>query len=61
MSKKHFEMVARALSGALATAGNDESQRENLRGLAIELSAGFASENPRFDSQRFLNACGFYA
>jgi hypothetical protein len=49
MTKKHFEFVA-----AIINAANNGVAPENLATLA---AAKFEKENPRFDKQRFLNAC----
>lgn len=50
MSRKHFEVVARALRGI-----EDVDAR---RSAAEALIAVFFVQNPRFDAKRFLTACG---
>lgn len=52
MSRKDYQAVA----AAVAATGGDYATREEM---ACRLAAVFASENPRFDSGRFLAACGF--
>lgn len=34
-------------------------ETEALRELALELSREFKADNPRFDKEKFLKACGF--
>lgn len=48
MTKKHYEAIARLLSG----------QNADLD-LCESLARYFKSENPNFDRQRFLKACGY--
>ena len=56
MTKKHFEAIARIIN---------DVRDENFRGeaateeIANRLGEFFKSENPRFDLDRFLTACGF--
>ena len=55
MTKKHFELVARVIKGMPDFAASLRTQKESCaRAFAVE----FAKENPRFDSARFLAACG---
>ena len=50
MTKKHFQIIADIvkLHGTSPTA----------RAMALDFSVAFKKENPRFDTVRFLNACG---
>ena len=50
MTKKHFELVA-----SLINAANQGAPASDLALLAV---AKFEEENPRFDAERFLDACG---
>ena len=52
MTKQHFEFVAVLLNAALKG-----TPPLNLVQLA---SAKFAKDNPRFDEERFKEACGYY-
>lgn len=63
MTRKDFELIARALRDArpAVTSRNEEMTRERLSALntAAELMASeLASTNPRFNRERFLKACG---
>lgn len=52
MTRKHFEAIAAII----------DAQRDigvEIQGTANELAAFFATENPNFDRERFLKACGF--
>jgi len=58
MTKRHFESIAAiiAYEHRLARgAARPEGLTENI---AHKLADYFANENPRFDRQRFLVACG---
>jgi hypothetical protein len=50
MTKKHFELVA-----SLINAANQGAPASDLALLAV---AKFEEDNPRFDAERFLDACG---
>jgi hypothetical protein len=52
MSKKDYEAVARILSDSRAI--SDAA----LPYLAEKFADWFADDNPRFDRERFLKACG---
>lgn len=57
MTRKHFEAIAAAIVKNCGE-GQPPSVRLALDGTAKDLAAIFADENPRFDSARFLAACG---
>ncbi len=61
MGRKQFEMIAKAVKGqvALAEEASQDTGAFYLRNLADDLADGFRAENPRFDRDRFLRACGF--
>ena len=50
MSKRDFEAVARVVR----LFGGDKSRKATL---AIELSREFAMLNPRFNKEKFIDAC----
>lgn len=61
MTRKHFEAMA-----ALIRAEQEQPMyedlsvcREAIRDVALRLSSQFNLENPRFDRERFMKACGF--
>ena len=67
LSRKHFEAVARILESNNAPVEDStpgfiegwEAGREAMRrDVANDLADYFATENPNFDRQRFLKACG---
>lgn len=64
MTKAHFEAIAASFKSQRAELFNtdgfaDDSAFQTLRSTAIRQAALFAEFNPRFDSRRFLTACGF--
>ena len=52
ITRKHFEKTASLIKGYTAI---NEDQRYNM---ALEFSNMYAEENPRFDAERFIKACG---
>lgn len=54
MTKRHFEAFAR-----LILAQQGITTDTDLRTFADIVAYVAASDNPRFDRQRFLKACGF--
>jgi hypothetical protein len=70
MTKKHFEAIAALVKDQgvridICQEGNDLDQDEAaaawrcLEGVANGLANMCANDNPNFDKQRFLTACGF--
>lgn len=70
LSKKHYEQIAYSFKqqiDAIAAAkaefylvsDQDIAATRYLRQLAEKLALDFAIDNPRFDRERFLKACGF--
>jgi len=60
MTKKHFQMIADAIADtrhAYVTTRESEEALGALDALAENLAHEFADENPRFDRDRFLDAC----
>lgn len=58
MTRKHFEAVAAKIAATKAIAKTDH-ERINLQNLACRLADSFEQANPRFNRERFINACGF--
>lgn len=63
MTKKDFELIAGALFGACSysVAGNStlsKEQREGARIVAVNIAYALDSDNPKFDFDKFLQACG---
>ena len=50
MSKKDYVLIAKVFA--------DNNGIENVQALAVQLAKVLGGENPRFDSGRFLKACG---
>ena len=57
LTKRHFEQVANIIKGQHPHA-DGAAARESLRAVTLKLADLFRGENPRFDSQRFYEACG---
>lgn len=56
MTKTNFEAMASLIR---ATLTETDEEREVVENLAQRMAAMFGRENPRFDPQKFLTACGF--
>lgn len=57
MTKKHFKIVADAMNSVCPVLSGDGDYDQWLEAVTT-LAAAFAKENIRFDSAKFLNACG---
>ena len=63
MSKKHYEAIAATINAQLKTiyaASSDEESRMYRLGVndtAYAMAEVFKRDNPRFDTDRFVNAC----
>lgn len=64
MTKKHFEMVAKVLNNraiAITNSGANNQEKHyalfELRNTMYNFSDEFEAENPRFDRQKFVEAC----
>jgi len=53
MTRKHFNLIAAAIAAQVPDVGLAAAYA-----IASALADDFAFENPRFDRQRFLRACG---
>lgn len=53
MTRKDYVLIAAAIRAA-----DDGMCHITIRHLANELAAALAEDNPRFDRERFLIACG---
>lgn len=67
MQRRHFELIAasvhrsRMASAITGTAKEKAAKESALRLVAIDLASTMRAENPRFDRDRFLTACGVSA
>lgn len=57
MSRKHFELIAQTFADELASA-TDYIERLTVRRMATRMARELKATNPRFDTDRFLTACG---
>jgi len=57
MTRKHFEAVARMFHETLSNPTVGSSARVAVIALVHQHADYFASENPRFDRERFIAAC----
>ena len=55
MTRKHFE----ALAAIINQNRFDGSRKEACYSIADDMADFFAEENPRFNREQFLTACGF--
>ena len=53
MTKKHYEAIANIMKGYIPNA-----KSKSFKYIAEDLADYFAQDNPKFDRERFLNACG---
>lgn len=58
MTKKDYEMIARVIKGNREYSLMTKPQIKAIDNLAFDLSHVLHLENVRFDSKRFLAACG---
>ena len=64
MTRKDYNLIAEAIKNAKAASADytDPFQAENGTWEAARyLAYAFRRENPRFDTARFMEACGFSA
>ena len=59
MSKKDYIAIAREFNIQLALHADSKPACTALREIAQALAIQFKQDNPRFDRERFLIACGF--
>ena len=65
MQRRHFELIAasiarsRMASEISGTAAKKAAAVAAIRLVAIDLATSCAKENPAFDRDRFMKACGF--
>lgn len=55
LTRKHFQAIADCVSETLAT--HPDSDVETLHNVATELARMCKASNPRFNRERFLDAC----
>lgn len=66
MTRKYYEVIAKAIKRQvertkLGFQHDEDKSLDRLDDLAHDLAGEFAADNPRFDTARFLKACGLAA
>jgi len=58
MTRKHYAAIAKVIARSV---GNSTEMRERtaIASIVVGLADAFATDNPRFDRDKFLTACGF--
>jgi hypothetical protein len=65
MTRKDYELIAAAITRATESANEQEeyilrcAALDGIQRAAIALAFGLHADNPRFNYDRFLRACGF--
>lgn len=57
MNKRHYEQIATVLADSQNVA-MDPGEVSMIRVVALGLAQQFAGDNPNFDRDQFLKACG---
>lgn len=58
MTKKDYELIANQFDMAIYDVQSTEARRGVLRAFAKQLAGRLEQENPKFDRNKFLQACG---
>jgi hypothetical protein len=58
MTRKDYVMIAEVIADLMADFNNGRSDEVSLSLVAQELADALQADNDRFDSARFLTACG---
>lgn len=60
MTRKDYELIAKALKTQIEISRtyNEEDGEFAVTNIAFDLVTDLAKDNPRFDRDRFLKACG---
>lgn len=61
MTRKDYVIIADSIKGSInyeQSFNNNQAAVSALRFLALTLSSSLEEDNPRFDRDRFLDACG---
>jgi len=59
MTKKDYERIAKAVREAWECEKDDFDRTIGVSRVAHILAYSLSNDNPRFDRERFLDACGF--
>jgi hypothetical protein len=58
MTRKDYELIASVIARRVDSAGDEFTELNAITKVGVSLSAEFQRQNPRFDRERFLKACG---
>jgi hypothetical protein len=65
MSRKDYELIAACIHRSRMVKSLERDNKHRLQAIdgiklvAIDLASTFAADNPNFDRERFMAACGF--
>lgn len=59
MTRKDYNLIADAIERSARHASRDD--RNAIAGTATFIAHALRTDNPRFDTSRFMDACGFSA
>lgn len=59
MNRKDYELIAQAIREELKSAEFAVAEVMAIRHVVSALAVAMRRENPRFDTDRFVRACGF--
>lgn len=59
MTRKDYELIAQVFADLESDFNNCGSDEVSLSVVIEELARAFGKENPRFDFDKFVKACGF--
>jgi hypothetical protein len=60
MTRKDYVLIAAAIKAAYQTFDKPSNHANGARHVAHTLADTLATDNPRFDRDRFLTACGVF-
>ena len=59
MTKKDYELIASVIKGCVVYDNGKMTGKEMLVELSYQLATFLKQDNPRFDRNKFIEACGF--
>lgn len=59
ITRKHYKKIAEVIREEADAMGGNIGGYAAVTSLALTLADVFAEDNPRFDKQRFMKACGW--
>ena len=58
MTRKDYILIAEAIEPVISASHFDSARKDGARRVAVRVAAALSADNPRFDRERFLKACG---